>query len=50
MSAIIGNEAWQKAQRALEKLPTQNKQSSNTFSMGYVTCRKPYDGIKLQHN
>ena len=46
VSAIIGNEAWQKAQRALEKLPNQNEQLSNAFSMGYVGCGIPYDGIK----
>ena len=39
-----------KAQCALEKLPNQNEQLLNAFSMGYVTCGRPYDGIKLQQN
>ena len=36
-----------KAQCALEKLPNQNEQLSNAFSMGYVRCGMPYDAIKL---
>ena len=39
-----------KAQCALEKLPNQNEQLSNAFSMGYVTCGRPSDGIKLKQN
>ena len=39
-----------KEQCVLEKLPNQNEQLSNVFSMDYVTCGRPYDGIKLQQN